>query len=307
MENADVLNAVHIVLVDDEPRIHDMISDILEKAELVKRIESFYDPLSFIEYLRKEDASPDLVLLDVHFENSGLSGVDIIPFIRENHPCLPIVLLTGMEGEEIESAQDYECVYFIPKPVSPEHLVRMVRFYLGMGRKSAQRTAELSRNLVEHKELVKLLKTELAQAEISSWAGGRQTNDRRETRAFQRVLEILTTVLNNCELMPSFIHDMEKLFDSDFPLLKKAVDTVIRFDLTDLTTPGLNVHKYKGVKDVYTLRITKKARLFFCQLQHSDNKRLRLIRIDPEHDTSGMDKWLKANCDTYGVLGCDTE
>ena len=294
------LQGIHIVLVDDEPRTHDMVSEILKKAKLVERIESFYDPLSLLEYLKQEGVSPDLILLDVHFENSGLTGVDIIPFIREDYPYLPVVLLTGMEGEEIENAQDFECIYFIPKPVSPEHLVRMVLFYLGMGRKSGQRAAELSLDLAEHKELVQLLKTELAQAEISSWDKGNETHSRRETRAFQRVVEILTTVLKNCELMPSFIHDMKKLFDSDFTLLKKALDIIIRFDLTDFSSPGLNIHTHKGINNVYSLRISKKARLFFCQSPQANKKRLKLLRLDPEHDTKGIDKWLKANYDTYG-------
>ena len=206
MEKVKALQGIHVVLVDDEPRIHNMVSEILEKAKLVDRIESFYDPLCFLEYLKQEGVSPDLILLDVHFENSGLSGVDIIPFIREDYPYLPVVLLTGMEGEEIENAQDFECIYFIPKPVSPEHLVRMVRFYLGMGRKSGRRAAELSLDLAEHKQLVQLLKTELAQAEIPSRDKGKETHSRRETRAFQRVVEVLTTVLKNCQLMPSFIH-----------------------------------------------------------------------------------------------------
>ena len=300
MEKVNASQKIHIVLVDDEPRIHDMVSEILRKAKLVGQIESFYDPLALLEYLKQDAAPPDLILLDVHFENSGLTGMDIIPFIREDYPYLPVVLLTGMEGEEIESAQDFECIYFIPKPVSPEHLVLMVRFYLGMGRKSGERTAELSIDLAKHKELVQLLKTALAQTEISSGGKGKEMHGRRETRTFQRVVEILTTVLKNCELMPSFINDMKKLFDSDFTLLKKALDIIIRFDLTDFCSPGLNIHKHKGINNVYSLRISKKARLFFCQSLQADKKRLRLIRLDAEHDTRGIDKWLKANYDTYG-------
>jgi CheY-like chemotaxis protein len=276
-----------------------MVKEILEKEKVVEQIKSFYDPISFIEFLKQGESLPDLVLLDVHFENSGLSGVDIIPFIREDHPYLPVVLLTGMEGDDIERAQNFECVYFIPKPVSPEHLVKMVYFYHGMGRRSGQRTAELNRDLMEHKDFVKMLKTELAQAEISSWESRKDQEKGKGGKAFQRVLDIMKTLLKNCEIMTSFINDMEKLFNSDFPLLKKAVDTIVRFDLTESTTPGLNLHKYKGVDNVYTLRISRKARLFFCQPQQTGNKRLKLIRLDHEHDTSGMDKWLKDNYDTY--------
>ena len=58
-------------------------------------MQSFYDPVSFLEFLKSARESPDLVLLDVHFENAGLSGIDILPFIREDQPYLPVILLTG--------------------------------------------------------------------------------------------------------------------------------------------------------------------------------------------------------------------
>lgn len=214
-------NGFFIVLVDDEPRIHTMIKEVLEEARLVKRFESFYDPLAFIEFLKKQGPLPDVVLLDVHFENSGLSGIEILPYIREDHPYLPVILLTGMEGEEIERAQEYECLYYIPKPVSPDQLVRMVRFYLGAGRKTGERTAELSRDLEQHRQMVQTLKTELAQAEINSWDSGKKAAAPGETKAFQRIIDILNTVVHNCEVTAGLTADLDRLFDEDFQLFKK--------------------------------------------------------------------------------------
>jgi len=296
-ENATEKRGYHIVLVDDDPRIHEAVRDMLAKASLAERLESFGEPLAFLGALKQQPEPPDLVLLDVHFENSGLSGVEIIPFVREVHPYLPIVLLTGMEGEEIDAAQNFELVYYIPKPVRPEHLVRMVRFYAGLGQKSGQRTATLSQDLAQHKELVKILKQDLAGAEIAAWgeaAGGRRP---RDARVFRRMIEILAAVLKTCELMPSFVDDLEKLFDADFVLLKKAIETVIHFDLMDFFGPGLNLHKYQGVTNVYSLRLTRKARIFYYQAPQSGRR--RLIRLDAEHSTKEMDRWLKANETTY--------
>ncbi|MEI6125830.1 MAG: response regulator [Pseudomonadota bacterium] len=290
-------NKIYIVLADDEPRIHEMIREVLENARMVSRFESFYEPFSFLEFLKKNSGPPDLVLLDVHFKNSGLSGIEIIPFIREDYPYVPIILLTGMEGEEIDRAQDYELIYYIPKPVSSENLVRMVRFYLGMGRRSGQRTAEISLDLARHKELVQALKIELAQAEIDSWDGEKEAHKPGETKGFQRIMEILHTVLKNCDLAPGIMGDLEKLFDADFPLFKKSVDTIVQFDIADVASPGMHVHKYHIVDYVYSLRVTQKARLLFYQPPHLIKK--RLIRLDPEHDDKKMDKWLKANHETF--------
>ncbi len=287
----DSSEPLFIVLVDDDPRIHQSIKTIIDDAGIARRLESFYDPVSFLEFLKGADALPDIVLLDVHFENSGLSGVEILPFIREDYPFLPVILLTGMEGSDIEESQDFECVYYIPKPVSPEQLVRMIRYYLGMARKSSERTAELSRDLAEHKKLVSDLKTEIAQAEIASWDEG--DRDGKETDACSRILEILRTVLKNCEPAPSFIKDVEDLFRQDFNLLKKAVDTLVHFDLSGIAAPGLNIHRHHCVPHVYSLRLTKKARLFFFHPPGTNVK--HLLRIDPHHDTVAMDKWLKSN------------
>ena len=288
---------IHIVLIDDEPRIHEMIDTVLKKAGLAKRFESFYDPLSFLESLKQGGAEIDLILLDVHFENCGISGVEIIPYIREDYPYLPIVLLTGMEGDEIEEAQDFECTYYIPKPVNPVHLVRMVRFYLGMGRKSGKRIADLSQDLAEYKELLDLLEEETAYVDAPMEESEKSQIGVQQGKAFDRIIDVLLIVLKNCESMPSFIEDLKKLYHADFKIFKKAVSSIIHFDLTDQSSPGLDIHKFYGVNNIYSLRLTKKARLFYYQSQQAVKK--RLLRIDQGHETKTMEKWLKSNTDSF--------
>ncbi len=293
----DTHQLIHIVLVDDEPRIHEMIKAVLEEAQLSQRFDSFYEPVAFLEFIKQDGPQPDVILLDVHFNNAGLSGIDVVPLIREDYPYVPIILLTGMEEDVIEEAQNFDFVYYIPKPVSPDHLVRMVRFYLGTGRKSGRRTEALSADLAANKEQVQLLQKELAEAEIASWEGGEAAADKKRVKGFERVMEVFATVLKNSEFAGSFVQDMERLYEADFPLFKKAIETIIRVDLMDFSSPGLNIHKYKGLTDVFCLRLTKKARVFFYQNPHMQQK--KLVRLDPEHDTAGLYRWLKENYDSY--------
>lgn len=293
----DTRQSVHIVLVDDEPRIHEMIREVLEGAGLSQRFDSFYEPIAFLEYIKQEGPPPDLILLDVHFNNAGLSGIDVVPLIREDNPYVPVILLTGMEEDVIEEAQDFDLVYYIPKPVSPEQLVRMVRFYLGMGRKSGKRTEGLSADLAANKEQVQLLQKELAEAEIASWDSRDTAGSKKNLKGFERLMEVFAAVLKNSEMANTFVQDMQRLYDADFSLFKKAVETVIRVDLMDFSSPGLNIHKYKGLTDVFCLRLTKKARVFFYQNPQMQQK--RLLRLDPEHDTGGLYRWLKENYDSY--------
>lgn len=288
-----------VALVDDEPRIREFIREVLTSAGVIRRCESFEDPLAFLEFLQETQEAPDVVILDVHFQNSGLTGVDILPFIREIYPYMAVVLLTGMEGEDIQDAEDFECTYYIPKPFAPEHLARMVGFYVGKARKSGRRMADLSRNLEEHKELLDILEQELSEAKVASLTDQRPVLAAKQAKAFDRVKEILTLALQHCLPMPSFFEDLENVFLYDSKLMQRVVETVLFFDKSPTGTPGLNVHKYIDIEaeNIYSLRLSRKARLFFYRSARSGNN--LLLRLDWEHDTGGMIKWLRSNYATY--------
>lgn len=290
METHDT-TAYAIALVDDEPRIHTMIREVLEQAGLVSRFESFYDPFSFIERIKTSRDAPELVLLDVHFANSGLSGLECIPHIRDEYPYLPIILLTGMEDADIAQAQDYELVYYIPKPVRPEQLVRMIRFYASTARKSGTRVAELRGNLEEHKRLVKELSTELAQAEINTWSHGPKEHGGEDRKTFQRILDIVLSLMHSTDLAPSFIADLENLFAKDFQLFKRTVDAIVRFDASETPPPGMRIHKFHAAADTYSLSITHKARILYHVIPGSGKK--LLLRLDPEHNDRLIEKWIR--------------
>ncbi|MCX8044846.1 MAG: response regulator [Desulfobacterota bacterium] len=280
-----------IALVDDEPRIHTMIREVLEQGGLVSRFESFYDPFSFIERIKIHGEAPDLVLLDVHFANSGLSGIDCIPHIKDEHPYLPIILLTGMEDADIEQAQDYELVYYIPKPVRPEQLIRMIRFYVSTARKSGTRVAELKGDLEEHKRLVKQLSTELAQTEINTWSADPKQRGTEDRKAFQRIVDIILPLMHRTELSPHFIADLEDLFTKDFPLFKRTVDAIVRFDTSETTPPGMRIHKFHAGADTYTISVTHKARILYRVISATGKK--LLLRLDPDHNDKLIEKWLR--------------
>ena len=83
-----------ILLVDDE-------KDWLFIPPLVLR-EAGYEVFTAkdgTEALQVSDsASLDLVILDVNL--AGENGVELMKFIRHNHPGVPIILYTGMEHDD---------------------------------------------------------------------------------------------------------------------------------------------------------------------------------------------------------------
>jgi len=205
--------------VDDEPRIHDVVKTTLTNANIAQQIDDFFDPTSFLESLAENKTEPDLLILDVHFENTGLSGVDIIPFIRETHPYLPIILLTGMEGEVIEQAQDYECTYYIPKPIEPQQLIRMIRYYLGLGEKCGKRLETIQDSFSEYDQLIDILEEEIDSSKTNQSTQSKQitAKDTPANKSTERILEILQSVIKRYEILPSFTKDLTNILERDFP------------------------------------------------------------------------------------------
>jgi DNA-binding response OmpR family regulator len=284
--------------VDDEPRIHDVVKTTLTNANIAQQIDDFFDPTSFLESLAENKTEPDLLILDVHFENTGLSGVDIIPFIRETHPYLPIILLTGMEGVEIEQAQDYECTYYIPKPIEPQQLIRMIRYYLGLGEKCGKRLETIQDSFSEYDQLIDILEKEIDSSKINQSTQVKQitAKDTPANKSTERILEILQSVIKRYEILPSFTKDLTNILERDFPTGKRIIDAIITIDKTG-SMPGHNIHKVQGADNVYSLRLSHKIRLYFYQPEKQNYR--RLLRIDILHDTKVMDKWLKNNRHSY--------
>jgi len=287
-----------ISVVDDEPRIHDVVKTTLTNANIAQQIDDFFDPTSFLESLAENKTEPDLLILDVHFENTGLSGVDIIPFIRETHPYLPIILLTGMEGEVIEQAQDYECTYYIPKPIEPQQLIRMIRYYLGLGEKCGKRLETIQDSFSEYDQLIDILEEEIDSSKTNQSTQSKQitAKDTPANKSTERILEILQSVIKRYEILPSFTKDLTNILERDFPTGKRIIDAIITIDKTG-SMPGHNIHKVQGADNVYSLRLSHKIRLYFYQPEKQNYR--RLLRIDTLHDTKVMDKWLKNNRHSY--------
>ena len=284
--------------MDDEPRIHDVVKTTLTNANIAQQIDDFFDPTSFLESLAENKTEPDLLILDVHFENTGLSGVDIIPFIRETHPYLPIILLTGMEGEGIEQAQDYECTYYIPKPIEPQQLIRMISYYLGLGEKCGKRLETIQDSFSEYDQLIDILEEEIDSSKTNQSTQSKQitAKDTPANKSTERILEILQSVIKRYEILPSFTKDLTNILERDFPTGKRIIDAIITIDKTG-SMPGHNIHKVQGADNVYSLRLSHKIRLYFYQPEKQNYR--RLLRIDTLHDTKVMDKWLKNNRHSY--------
>ncbi len=113
----DIMFHPRILVVDDEKRIRDacykMLSEEGFEVELAETGEAG---------LQKIDAAHfDIILLDLMMP--CLSGLDVLPRIRESHPDTVIIVITGYATiEHSVEAMKKGAFDFIPKPFSPQDL-----------------------------------------------------------------------------------------------------------------------------------------------------------------------------------------
>lgn len=290
-------NQYFVILVDDEEKVHNTIRVYLERNNVLKELKSFYAPIELIEYLKTTNDPMDLILLDIHFKNSGLTGLDVIPFIREEYPYLPIILLTGMDSEAIKEAESFTNTYFIPKPVNSSHLVKLINFYVGKSEHEARELTELETRIKEHLDYQSLLEEEVKQVEEDRDEIKSRLDRSDEKRAFESVKTIIGNILKNSEITDYAVEDLENIYFKRNELFGALVDGLLRFDQDPMSTPGSNIHKYQGVEDVFSVRLSRKARLY-VYLGPNTGKR-RMLRVDVRHDSATIENWLKTHYKHY--------
>lgn len=111
-----------ILIVDDDPAFCKTLGDILRVRGFV--VTPVTDPRDVVEMVGMDG---EVVLLDMKFDDT--SGFQVLQEIRKQHPCLPVVLVTGYREEmaqAIEAALKigaYACLY---KPLEIERLFQLL-------------------------------------------------------------------------------------------------------------------------------------------------------------------------------------
>lgn len=112
-----------ILIVDDEADIRMLIAGILEDEGHSPREAGDADTaIAMIE-----DRRPALVILDIWLEGSRLDGLQLLDWIRENHPHVPVVMISGHGNIETAVQAIKQGAYdFIEKPFKSDRLLLIV-------------------------------------------------------------------------------------------------------------------------------------------------------------------------------------
>ena len=227
-----------ILLVDDEPALRELLRATFEGADVT--VDEAASGQEAEEQIRRR--RPDVIVLDLRMP--GMGGVELCRRLksRQRTKAIPIVFLTGVDGDEARSAQRAGAAALVRKPFSPLELLAVVERVAG--RPSVPRQPRRSKPADEElllyaRDLRHLLEVERAQrallqesylATVTSLASALESRDTRTGEHSQRVqryaLELLET------LHPGFVerepglpygfllHDMGKIAIPDLILQK---------------------------------------------------------------------------------------
>ncbi len=109
-----------ILVVDDESDIRELVAGILsDEGHRTRTAGSADDALAVIAARR-----PNLVFLDIWLQGSRLDGLQVLDQIKENHPDLPVVMISGHGNIETAVSAIKRGAYdFIEKPFKADRLV----------------------------------------------------------------------------------------------------------------------------------------------------------------------------------------
>lgn len=134
---------VHILVVDDEPRIAQSIADYLglRSDYLVSMAAGGRDAMNQLEGSLEDGMRPiDLLLLDI--DMPAISGLDVLAWIRDQPrlETVRVIMLTGIENKrDMAHALSHGADDYITKPYHPDELRARIR--------SALRTQQLEKQL----------------------------------------------------------------------------------------------------------------------------------------------------------------
>jgi CheY-like chemotaxis protein len=133
MSRPQLLDAIEVLLVDDDPGDTLMIREAFADNKVRNALVCVTDGVQAMQYLRKEGAyanvrRPDLILLDLNLPR--MDGREVLAEIKDDEDLrtIPVVVLTTSQAEEdvIRSYRLHANAY-VTKPVDFDRFIAVVR------------------------------------------------------------------------------------------------------------------------------------------------------------------------------------
>ena len=202
--------ATDILIVDDEADIREGVSGILsDEGHSTRTAKNSDEALAAIEARR-----PQLIFLDIWMQGSRLDGMQLLEIIKQQHPGLPVVMISGHGNiETAVQAIRLGAYDFIEKPFKADRLVLV-----------AERALETSRLKREVSEL-------RARAGATNRIVGRSTIMNQLRQVIERVAPANSRIMVSGasgvgkELVVRVIHESSHRSSGPFVVLNAATIT----------------------------------------------------------------------------------
>lgn len=102
---------IHCIIIDDDPVSVNLIKHFISNTEGLSFTESFANPITASNYIRKNLSTTDLIFLDV--EMPEMSGIELLESLQE----LPPVIVISTKEKYAIKAFDHKVVHYLLKPV----------------------------------------------------------------------------------------------------------------------------------------------------------------------------------------------
>jgi two-component system nitrogen regulation response regulator NtrX len=208
--------AGEILIVDDEADIRDLVAGILQdEGYQARTAHNSDDALASIVSHR-----PNLIFLDIWLQGSRLDGLQLLDAVKQEHPELPVVMISGHGNIETAVAAIKHGAYdFIEKPFKADRLVLV-----------ADRALETSRLRREVKQLKQMAPSQATLVGKSAAIGQlRQTID-KVAPTNSRILVVGPSGAGK-ELAARTIHEASARASGPFIVINAAAITPDRMEV----------------------------------------------------------------------------
>src|SRR5512146_1339316 len=207
--------AADILIVDDEADIRDLVAGILQDEGFDARTARNSDEALTAIATRK----PNLVFLDIWLQGSKLDGLQLLDAVKQEHPDVPVVMISGHGNIETAVAAIKHGAYdFIEKPFKADRLVLVAE--------RALETSRLKREVKQLKQMTPQTPTLIGRS--AAIAQLRQTVE-RVAPTNSRILIVGPSGAGK-ELAARMIHQMSARASGPFIVINAAAITPERME-----------------------------------------------------------------------------
>ena len=127
INSGDPIDCLNLLVVEDDPDISSLIQMAIHAWKLPLNVDFVGDGFTALRYIMK--SCPDVMILDLRLP--VLDGFSIIEALQEGGHRFPIIVVTGLNSEEIQAIGDLpENSYLMQKPIDLNRFRKLLQHFI---------------------------------------------------------------------------------------------------------------------------------------------------------------------------------